>query len=222
MLDSNGHGAQRLRERIARRLQETGKKAAAVSRSAGYGPDFIRDFLAGRKGTMNAEAAARIAHELETTVPWLQGDDAALPEPPDPQTARARSVPVFGTAAGSEGGALHIGSDVIEWLPCPPGIEGVRDVYALYVVGSSMEPRFRQGDPVFIAPHRPPRPGDDIVIQIKFDESGSVESWVKELVSIRDDQIVVRQHNPSGEISFDRRQVIEMHRIVPVNELFGL
>ncbi|MEP9397950.1 S24 family peptidase [Mesorhizobium sp. KR2-14] len=215
-------------ERLAQRLKETGKTAAAVSRAAGRGQDFIRDFMIGRKRRMNADDMARIARELGVTVPYLLGEEveaivdsealaAAAPEAP-----AGKGVPIYGRAAGSYHGALHIEPQITDWAPCPPGVANVRDAYALWVVNDSMVPRFRHGDIVFVEPHRPVRPGDDVVIQLRPDESNIVETWVKEFVRYQGDDIVVKQFNPPKELVFRRNQVVEMQRIMPINEIVGV
>lgn len=218
---------ERLAARLTARMEAAGMTAAGLSRAMDYKPDFVRDFLTGRKKTMSNEALARAARELGTTVPWLLGDDSATPPESDTRQpgragAGARTLPVFGTAAGSALGATHVHTDVIEWLPCPPGLEGARDAYALYVVGESMMPRFRQGEIVFIAPHRPVRPGDDVILQVRRQEGGETESWIKEFTRISDGDIVTRQHNPPEEVTFKRGEVVEMHRIIPMRELLGM
>lgn len=210
--------------RIRQRLDETGKNAAAVSRAAGYGPEFIRNFLSGKKRSMNIAALAAIARELDAPVAWLQGDDSvqpldrtAAPAPPDAE----RTLPLYGTAAASQAGSIHILDDVLEWLPCPSGLKGVRGAYALYVSGTSMMPRFRPGELVFVAPGRPPRPGDDAVIQVRRAENGETEAWVKEYVTETPEQVIARQYNPPEEMRFSRREVVGLHRILSTKELIG-
>lgn len=209
-------------QRIMQRLNETGRTAAEVSKACGFGQDFIRDFITGRKKKMNADALARIATELGTTVPWLQGDEDAPKEAQHPVTIPGRTIPVYGTAAGAQEGALHVSTTVIEWIPCPSGLAGVRDAYALYVVGESMVPRFRHGDIIFVAPHRQVRSGDDVVLQVRHSESDATEAWVKEFVRYHEEELVTRQYNPAGEKIFLRNDVVEMHRVMSINELIGV
>lgn len=213
-------------ERLEFRLKETGKAAAAVSRAAGLGPDYIRDFLTGRKRNMKHEALMKIARELDVTIAYFHaGEDEAAesgglmaaPEPP-----ASKAVPIYGRAAGSRDGALYVEPQVIDWAPCPPGVFTVRDVYALWVMNDSMKPRFRHGDIVFVEPHRAVRPGDDVVIQIRQRDSNTVETWIKEFVGYRGDDIVAWQHNPAQELTFKRGEVAEMQRIIPINELVGV
>lgn len=215
-------------ERLDFRLKETGKKPAAVSRAAGLGPDYIRDFLTGRKRNMKHEALMKIARELGVTIAYFHASDdgsaesGGLMAAPEPPAAFGKSVPIYGRAAGSRDGAVHAEPQIIDWAPCPPGVTDVRDAYALWVMNDSMKPRFRHGDIVFIEPHRAVRPGDDVVIQIRPADSNTVETWIKEFVGYRGDDIVAWQHNPPQEVIFKRSQVAEMQRIIPINELVGV
>ncbi len=213
-------------DRLEFRLQETGKKAATVSRQAGLGPDFIRDFLTGRKAKMNADALVRIARELGVTVAYFHTNTAEAAESADMLAAAepppVKSLPIYGRAAGSRDGALQFEPQIIDWAPCPPGVLETRDAYALWVMNDSMKPRFRNGDIVFIEPHRPVRPGDDVVIQIRRDDTNTVETWIKEFVGYRGDDIVAWQHNPPQELVFHRDEVTEMQRIIPINDLVGV
>lgn len=214
-----------LHRRIVERLKETGRSASEVAVAAGAKQDFITDFLAGRKKSMNMRAMVRIAQELDRPLAWFYGEEDirsedvanAIPTPPP-----SKRIPVYGTAAGSRLGASHYESDVIDWVPAPPGLDRIRDAYMLFVDGSSMEPRYRHRDPIFVAPHQPPWPGDDVVILIRKPKTGEYQTWVKELVNINPDEIVARQHNPSGELRFRRSEVVEMHRILPLGEIVGL
>jgi phage repressor protein C with HTH and peptisase S24 domain len=213
----------RLAERLRQRLQETGRNATELSLSIGRGKDYVNDLFKGKKDSFKSDVLVAIARELDVTVPWLQGDDDAPKEPSAGQPPLpGRTLPVYGTAAGALDGALHMTTDVIEWIPCPAGLAGARDAYALYVVGDSMVPRFRHGEIIFVAPHRPPVPGDDVVIQVRHSESGATQSWVKEFVRLNGDEVVVRQHNPASEKRFARGDVVEMHRVMRINELVGL
>jgi len=208
-----------LAERITGRLKAVGKSATAVSRAIGKKPDFIRDFLTGRKSGMGADALAKIARELGVTVAWLQGDDSDI-SPPATEPLTPRTVSVFGSTAGTGAGLQHITSNVVEWLQCPQGLAGVRDVYALYVGVATMEPRFRQGDLVIIAPHRPPSPGDDVVVTLATD-SGEPQSRIAQFTGERDGKVGLRQHNPPLEILVERSGIVEIQRIAPINDLVG-
>lgn len=203
------------RERIVERLGSTGKTAAGASKEAGKSPTYLRDFLAGRSKTMTVKNMEAIARVLETTPQYLSGDSERTSRP-----TQLRTLPVLGTAAGSLTGAWQFTGEIIETFPVPPGLDGVRDAYALYVTGESMLPAFKPRDPVFVNPNHPVRSGDIVVVQEERD--GDTYAWVKEFTRNDETHIVTRQYNPDGEVKFNRRYVISVHRVLPVAEVLGL
>lgn len=172
---------------------------------------------------------------LEEEQPAL---DAPLPDPPavilppggevrvaevemPARSSLPQDVPVFGTAAGSLEGAFQI-DGVVEYVRRPPGMIGVRDLYAIYVVNSSMEPEHHPGDLRFVHPGRPVRIGDTVVVQTKVGEHGAVQAYIKRLVKTTPDLITLTQHNPPATLELKRAYVLHMHRVLTMNELFGV
>ncbi len=169
---------------------------------------------------MNVDALVRIARELKVTVPWLQGEDPSIPELHN-MPKLERTLPIFGSAAGSAGdGSFSVSEDIVVWVPCPPGLMGARDAYALYVQGESMQPRYWPGDLIFISPHRPYRSGDMVDIQAR--KNGETESWIKEFRKTEGNEIVTGQYNPPSEIRFERSRIVEIQRVLTTNELVGV
>ena len=74
-----------------------------------------------------------------------------------------------------------------------------------------MEPRYRAGEIVFVNPTRPPRRGDDVVIQVEVD--GELSGYIKEFIQESDDKLVVSQFNPDKKITFRRETVRSVHVI---------
>lgn len=133
-----------------------------------------------------------------------------------------KDVPVLGTAAGSHiKGAFKLGSDVIDYVRRPAALKGAKDVYSLYVEGSSMEPQYFPGDLVFVNPNRPPRTGDIVIVQIKDSEDG-VEGSIGILVKYSDTVVVLGKRNPPGEIQIKRSNGSTVHKVLSNNELFGV
>lgn len=143
--------------------------------------------------------------------------DVELPQ----RSAMPQDVPVLGTAAGSEEGAFQI-DGVVEYVRRPPGMMGVRDLYAIYVVNSSMEPEHHPGDLRFVHPGRPVRIGDTVVVQTKVGEHGTVQAYIKKLAKLTPDSVFLVQHNPPTTIELKRPYVLHMHRVLSMNELFGV
>lgn len=105
----------------------------------------------------------------------------------DIETPGESGIPIVGN---TQGGPDH------QWVEMgyPPGYgdESVNMVskdsnaYALYVRGSSMSPRFREGDVIVVEPSMAAEPGDDVVVRTT---DGQV--MIKTLTSNRNDQVIL-------------------------------
>lgn len=134
-----------------------------------------------------------------------------------------RNVPVYGTGSGGDGGDFRFNGQTIDHAPRPPGIENRRDVYVVYVIGDSVSPKYEDGDPIYVDPHRRPQPRDYVVVELYPAEDGAPgDAYVKRLVKRTATKIVVEQHNPAKEISFDEADVARVHRVIPYPELIGI
>lgn len=143
-----------------------------------------------------------------------------------------RDVPVFGTALGAteeiEGEAieqteLHT-ADVISYLPRPVILENRPDIYGLYTQGSSMAPRFDQGETLFVDGKRPPRVGDDVVLYLRDGEDDGeriVACLVKRLVKQTGAFVELEQFNPPHTFKIERSRIAKLHRIIPYSELLS-
>jgi phage repressor protein C with HTH and peptisase S24 domain len=74
-----------------------------------------------------------------------------------------------------------------------------------------------------VDPHRKPRPGDDVVIELfpeTEDEAGP--GFTKKLARVTPTKVVVEQFNPAKELEFDTDRVKSLHRVIPTDELLGI
>lgn len=233
-------------DRVEKRLLETGQSAAAVSLlvSEGKSPDVIRDLR--RRGTVpKGEAFDRLAEALETTVAYLRhgkvtditvadrrtGYDAGPRAAPFAEPLR-RDLPVYGTALGGdvsferedmiETHILEL-TDAIDWAERPPILVGRKDVYALYISGNSMEPRHEPGDLVVIDPKQPPRPGEDVIVQISDpdQEPGVKGALIKRLVRRTSEYVELRQYEPAMVFRVPVRRIVSLHRVLRMNDVIG-
>ncbi len=141
------------------------------------------------------------------------------------QTTTRRGIVriAHGTAAGSHlSGAFQLGDNVIDWARRPPAMNGARDLYALYVEGSSMEPEHRPGDLRFVHPGRPPRLGDSVIVQIRYAEHDPIQAMIGHLVRRTGDKVVIGKLNPEATVELKRGHVLAVHKVLTMNELFGL
>lgn len=211
---------------VANRLQELDRKPAEAERIGGLRKSFVNDILADRKDSVQARNLAGLARALDWTEEQLQ---SALLQSSSPATLAVLNVtdlpadvPVMGVAAASVAGAFIMESDPVERVRRPPGVATARNIYALYVQGESMSPRYRAGDLIFVSPDRPPRGGDDVIIQTRSHDQAPVESWLKTYIKSTEAEVVAIQLNPSAEIKFRAANVIAMHRVLSMRELFSV
>ena len=128
----------------------------------------------------------------------------------------------MGTAAGSLSGAFQFEGGIVDYVVRPPALANAKGIYALYIEGPSMIPEHRPGDLRFAHPHRHPHIGDTVVITAKYSENGPYENFIKNLVRRSGDRLIVEQLNPPTQIEFDMKFVASVHKILTMNELFGL
>src|SRR6185437_2836551 len=128
------------------------------------------------------------------------------------RAAVARRVPLIGLAqAGGEGyfddGGYPVGGSWDE-VSLPEIADP--NAYALEISGDSMEPVYRDGDLVIVAPSAPIRRGDRVVVRVT---DGQV--MAKQLSRRSARRIELKSLNPEHpDYSFDLAEVAWMHRIV--------
>lgn len=134
-----------------------------------------------------------------------------------------QDVPVMGTAAcNADHGSFKLDASIIDYVRRPPGLLSTKDVYALYVEGDSMEPRFTAGDLVFVHPRKPVRIGDSVVVQIAKSENEPIEAMIAVLAKRTSHEVFLQKYNPNKVIHFDNKNIVAIHKILEMAELFGL
>lgn len=229
-----------LKSRIGRRLKELGLSAIQASRDAGGSDSLLQNILSGKSRSLRSDFVEPVARVLQVSASWLLTGEGDSPAPaagaprdefrlapdavPPQRNASPKDVPVMGTVAGSElgRGAFQLTSDVVDYVRRPAGLMGAKDVYALYVEGDSMVPRFEPGDLVFVHPHRKPRGGDYVVIQEPDSNNGEPRGFIKRLVGITAKLIRTEQFNPKANLDFINRPGTVLHKVLTDGELYGV
>ena len=146
--------------------------------------------------------------------------------PPPFVTELARDVPVYGQVVGGEGdndADFEFNGQTIDYLRRPAGIAMMRDVFGLYITGSSMSPKFEEGEPIYVSAARPPAIGDYVVIELYPREEGrNGPGYIKRLKRRTGSKIICEQFNPPKDIEFDREDVRSIFRVIPLVELVGV
>jgi SOS-response transcriptional repressor LexA len=211
-----------------------------VSIEATGRPDLIRDMRRGRMPS--ADTIAKLAGVVGLSASELLNEDEAVLAPKDlipPSTDLPADVPILGTALGAD---LVIDTDtqqplsieqtivepgeVVGYMRRLPALDRQREIYALYVVGSSMSPRFEPGEAVYVSPRRPPNIGDDVIVQVAepdFEAGHEVRSvLVKRLVRRTAAFVELEQFNPPIRFKIETSRISAVHRVLPWSELLTL
>lgn len=229
-----------------------GLSLEAIAARAGYrGRSSVQNFFsASYDKSLEIDAAGKLANAFEGkgTPPIDRSEVMALTGAYDsngrvvkfegaPDVSMARDLPIYGTSLGAprsfdgtaiEQTMLNSGS-VIEYRPRPVVLEGQRHAYGLYVQGSSMAPRFEDGEMVFASDSRNSRPariGDDVIVYIRdIDAEDDGESacavLVKRLVRRSASYIELEQYNPACTFKIDTTAVRRIDRVYPWGELLS-
>ncbi len=124
-------------------------------------------------------------------------------------------MPVYGHAVGGDDGAFQMNGELIDMIAAPPSLHRVTGAYAIYVIGDSMEPRYFEGETLFINPKLPPIKGKFVVVQVRPDDEDTAPlAYVKQFVSWTRTTLTLEQYNPKKSIEFPTSRVISVHRVV--------
>jgi phage repressor protein C with HTH and peptisase S24 domain len=213
--------------RINQRIKELGKSVQGVSVEATGAKETLRKILNGTTKSPRMDTISKLAAALDTTPEWLAGGDPSANPPSKPnasfppqyQTFPTESyIKILGQTAGGPNGRFLMNGEEVGRVFTPPNLEGVKGAYAVRVFGTSMEPRFKAGETVWLNPNEPVRSGDDVVIQMRTTEEDGRESYIKEFRSMSSKVLRLWQHNPEDgekqDLEFETRNVLQVHKVV--------
>jgi phage repressor protein C with HTH and peptisase S24 domain len=226
---------------IKEALKQPGRTQRGLASAMGIDPSGVSRLLTGARDLKASELKA-LAGYLGVSPPSQVIGPRGMTEPPefghshlegselDPTSARAlpavatlkRDVEVRGVAVGGEDAVFLFNGEVIDYARRPPGLVGSKNVFAIYVVGDSMSPRYDEGDMVFVHPGRPPRPGCDVIVELHGQDGEAGASYIKRLLRRTPSRLVLGQFNPSREIVLSLQKVRNVYRILTTAELLGL
>ncbi len=127
-------------------------------------------------------------------------------------------IPVYGHAVGGKDGEFVLSGNQVSEVLAPPSLLHVRDAYAVYVVGDTMEPRYFAGETVFVNPRLPISRGSFVVAQISKGEEPEPRAYVKRFLSQDGKRLRLEQYNPKKVLEFPASTVVAIHRIVMSSE----
>ncbi len=130
-----------------------------------------------------------------------------------PPASRHDTMPIRSAGRGGGEQRMFLEDGPIGHTPRPANLSGVRDAYAIYMVGDSMEPRYEQGWLLHVNPFKPPTRGRDVVVY-KTDQA----VLIKTFIGWSDDTLTLHQLNPDATLRIPRGEVVECHLVVGVDQ----
>jgi len=120
-------------------------------------------------------------------------------------------MPLYGPVAAGMFDGQTCMDRAIDHIGRPSFMISQENAYAVFVVGNSMEPRFKTGEVLFVDPDAPVRQGCDVVVQIN--NNGELTAVAKEFQSWDDDTLTLHQLNPDKVLKIDRKQITAVHSV---------
>lgn len=215
-----------VRDFIARKLKDRGLTMKEASQALGRNHAYLQQFLErGVPASLPEGVRGALAGLLQVEEDLLRGPvpssgrTVSTPTRMLPQLGTADRLPVLGLAeCGPDGWALWNG-EVVDYVARPSNLAGVASAYAVFVVGSSMEPRYFPGELVHVHPGRPVTIGSFVLVQIRPKQDGEApRAVIKRLVRRSGNKIVLEQYNPKKSFELKDQDVVSIHRVVASGE----
>jgi SOS-response transcriptional repressor LexA len=213
-----------VRSTIVARVAELGLSLSELSLKVGKNHAYFQQFI--KRGVPN-----RLPEKIPCQMAEILVLDelALLPLGPNlrfmydriqevPARGAAAWIPVYGHAVGGKDGEFVLSGNQVSEVLAPPTLLHVRDAYAVYVVGDTMEPRYFAGETVFVNPRQPISRGSFVVAQISKGEEPEPRAYVKRFLSKDGKRLRLEQYNPKKILEFPASTVVAIHRIVMSSE----
>ena len=225
-------------ESIARRVRTLRERAGLslmdMAKAMGYGgASSIQRYEAAEKlkpGYLKRDLVAKIEKAvlgkgnppIQRPEIWeLAGPEFNFAQPPEPNAivgspivTGGNMIPVYGSAVGGIDGEFQLNGSMLYEVLAPPSLSPVSGAYAVQVSGDSMEPRYFDGEVVYVDPTRRVKRGDFVIAQIIVDESETRLAYIKRFVRHNAEELVLEQYNPPKELRFPHESVHSVHYVV--------
>ena len=205
-----------LRERLRGRRKGLDLTQAELARRLEIDQSTVAKWETGPNAPRTA-IMKRLADVLDVSIAWLvAGDETGTPPEPVMRTeARGeKDLPVLSTTSGEDEADFKIGAEVHEYVERPTRFVSVGNAYAVYVHGNRMEPRYYEGEVVFVNPNRPVTPGCFVVVQLEGEPRGLVGRLVKRTSKT----LMIERLNPVELVELPPEDVRSCDRIILAGE----
>ena len=206
---------------IDRLALNTGYSASGLAKKAGLDPTtFNKSKRTGPDGKPRWPSTESIAKILSVTGVAMSDFVELVQDSGVPPRRNTRPIPLLGLAKAGRSGYFDNdgypagrGWDEISFPEYGSHIND-ENIYALEVSGDSMEPLYRNGDLLVVAPGARIRKGDRVVLRTR-----KGEVMVKEMVRQNEKKIELKSLNPDhDDRTFNQREVDWMARVVWVSQ----
>lgn len=162
--------------------------------------------LQSRQGVPNSEAA-----EQKNASPTIPIYSQTIFD----NSSDARTWPVDSVISGLDLDAP------IDWFFKPRPLKLTSGLYGLYVGIDSMAPRFESGDVILLDPRRPAKPGEDVLVFLKYPagRGGLRPVILARLVGKDAGRLDLTQFNPTVRFEVEMIDVARIHRVFSTVEL---
>lgn len=194
-----------IRQLIVDRAKEQGRSLRRLSLAIHKHPGYLHQFVNyGSPHELPEQARNDLAKELDLAPHLLRAEPPAGAS----QLGGLPKLPVMGHGVAGQD-LIMINEGPIEFVERPHFLSNVPDAFAVFSWGTSMEPRIRPGLLLYINPHRPPRAGDDVLV-----EQTDGQALIKEFVRRTAEEIILRQLNPEETIKIPTNCLRGAYKVV--------
>ena len=219
-----------VRQLIRATLADRQLNMSNVSKKLGKNHAYLHQFLdRGIPAQLPELVREKLAVILQVPEAQLKGTGAPIRGAATARVLRGLGpiagdkIPVLGAGQGGSEGFFPWNGEIVDYVSRPPHLAGATQAYAVYVVGSSMEPRYYAGELVHIHPGKPVTTGAFVLVQIRPEAEGETpRAFMKRLVRRTATKVTFEQFNPPKEIDIKAADIMSMHRIVGSAETGGL
>jgi phage repressor protein C with HTH and peptisase S24 domain len=234
-------------DEMVRRMKAAGYNQRSLARAAGLNDTYIRDIIKGKSPSPRSEDLGKVAAALGCSITSLLPTPDLLRRQPTADESKTSGflvnrasatadvpamqqpfrtspdidpLPVYGSGFCGADGRFDMNGQVVDWVARPERLRGIPGAYAVYVAGTSMEPRYMAGEVLYVHPGKPVTPGCFVVVQLQPEHEGDLpQAFVKQLVKMDSDRVVLREFSPEPrKFEVARDAVLSLHRIVQSGE----
>lgn len=123
-------------------------------------------------------------------------------------------LPIVGLPAPGDEERIIMDGRTRGEILAPPQLENVPGAKAVYVRGRSMEPRYYQGEVVYLHPDRPPNPGDFVMVTLKEPNHRGDIGYIRQYLGEDLMHIHLGTLNPKKKHLVARQNLVGMATIV--------